>query len=567
MNEQPARILLVDDEDGVRFTLGRLLTLGGYLVDLAATHAEAVEYFKKGGYGLVYLDIVLKGDNGIEVLKELKQLDATVPVIMLTGCPEVETAAEAVRLGAFDYITKPIRHDTLMSVTKLAINSKQLLDEKERNRANLDAIFKSVADSIVMVDVKGRLAQFNANAVQICGYSASLLGLNAAELDLGCGGICRKALQDVLSTKTAQELHRFECCTPKGDIRVVSFKGSPVMGCDGVVNGAVAVIRDETHVANLERSLQQREQFYGLIGSSAPMKSLYGLIEALTDVQTTVLINGESGTGKELVAAALHYGGNRKNKPFVKVNCSALSETLLESELFGHARGAFTGAIADKVGRFEKAHTGTIFLDEIGDISPAMQMRLLHVLQDMVIERVGDSTPIRIDVRVVAATNQDLAEMVRKGVFRQDLYYRLNVVRLVTPALRERPDDLPKLSGHFLVMFNGRFSRKVTGFTDDVMALFLRHDWPGNVRELEHTIEHAVILCKTDLISLADLPAELLQWHEQDVSHNPATHHEPMSVGPRLTLTEALAMADGNKSKAARLMGISRRTIYRHLGE
>jgi two-component system, NtrC family, response regulator HydG len=233
-------------------------------------------------------------------------------------------------------------------------------------------------------------------------------------------------------------------------------------------------------------------------------------------VQTTVLVNGESGTGKELVAAALHNQGTRRNKPFVKVNCSALSEHLLESELFGHVRGAFTGAVANKIGRFQKADGGTIFLDEIGDISLSMQMRLLRVLQEQEFEPVGDSTPIKVDVRVVAATNQDLAEKVQLGTFRRDLYYRLNVVRLIIPPLRNRQDDIPLLVEHFLEKFSQKFQKTLSAVSREVMELFMRHPWPGNVRELEHILEHAAILCPSTTISADDLPQDFTNYVRLD---------------------------------------------------
>jgi transcriptional regulator with PAS, ATPase and Fis domain len=325
----------------------------------------------------------------------------------------------------------------------------------------------------------------------------------------------------------------------------------------------VAVIRDETRLDELEKVLQHRNRFYHIIGSSLVMRKLYALTEALADVQTTVLINGESGTGKELFAAALHNSGSRKNGPFVKVNCSALSENLLESELFGHIRGAFTGAIADKIGRFEKAHGGTILLDEIGDISLGMQMRLLRVLQEHEVERVGDSTTRKIDVRVIAATNQNLSEKVQQGTFRQDLYYRINVVRLMLPPLRERTDDIAQLIAHFLDIFNKKFGKSIRLVSDDVMTLLLRHPWPGNVRELEHVIEHACIICRSDVITVADLPQDL--FAAQSASSLPTT--SPQLFREKPTLEEALAMTGGNKSRAARLLGVSRRTIYRHLDE
>jgi transcriptional regulator with PAS, ATPase and Fis domain len=367
-----------------------------------------------------------------------------------------------------------------------------------------------------------------------------------------------------LRSESTQNLNRIECRKDDGTVRVVSLTATPVKDVDGTIKGAVAVIRDDTKLDELEKVLQHRNRFYHIIGSSLVMRKLYALTEALADVQTTVLINGESGTGKELFAAALHHAGRRKHGPFVKVNCSALSENLLESELFGHTRGAFTGAVADKIGRFEKAHEGTIFLDEIGDISTAMQMRLLRVLQEHEFERVGDSTTRKVDVRVIAATNQNLAEKVRAGSFRQDLYYRLNVVRLELPALRERIEDIPQLVAHFLDIFNKKFDKSIRLVSNAVMNLFIRHSWPGNVRELEHAIEHTCIICKSDVITAADLPREFFS-EQNNVQISPAT--SPQSSAKQLTLAEALAMTNGNKSRAARLLGVSRRTVYRHLEE
>jgi transcriptional regulator with PAS, ATPase and Fis domain len=280
---------------------------------------------------------------------------------------------------------------------------------------------------------------------------------------------------------------------------------------------------------------------------------------------TTVLINGESGTGKELVAAALHYGGVRAKAPFVKVNCSALSEALLESELFGHVRGAFTGAVVDKTGRFQKAHGGTLFLDEIGDISPAVQMRLLRVLQESEFERVGDATPIKVDVRIIAATNQSLAEKVSQGTFRSDLYYRLNVVRMELPPLRDRLDDLELLVADFIAHYNTKLNKQIMGVSDDVMALFRAYRWPGNVRELEHAVEHAVVLCKSSIIAVSDLPLDILDTVSAEV-YSASKQYEPVLVtNAKMTLADALAAAEGNKARAARLLGISRMTLYRQL--
>lgn len=565
MQQLEYRILLVDDEEGIRFTLSRILEKEGFSVDVAPGREEALKLLAGESYDLALVDIMLGSENGIELLRQIKLISPAVQVIMFTGYPDVDSAAEAVRLGAFDYITKPVRHETLMLVTRHALKTKMMNDEREQYRANLDAIFRSVSDSIIMVDKKGRLAHFNPQAGNLCGYHENMIGDDLAIINLGCGGICRTTLLETLSSHSPRTVRRFECGTMNGKIRTVSFNATPIAEADGTISGAVAVVRDETRLVDLERTLQKRGQFHSIIGASAPMQRLYSLIESLADVQTTVLINGESGTGKELVAAALHYAGGRSTGPFVKVNCSALSETLLESELFGHVRGAFTGAIANKTGRFEKAHGGTLFLDEIGDISPAVQMRLLRVLQENEFERVGDSTPIKVDVRIIAATNQDLTEMISQHKFRQDLYYRLNVVRLALPSLKERYDDLELLVAHFITKFNLKFNRDIRTVTDDVMDVFHSHAWPGNVRELEHAIEHAIILCKTDIISLQDLPQEFSPLHKElPASEQPIS---PLAPQNNLTLEEALIMTDGNKASAARLLGISRRTIYRHLGE
>lgn len=564
MNFSDYRILLVDDEEGIRFTLGSILKKEGLQVDVAACRADAMACFQSSSYDLAFVDIMLAGENGIDVLSDIKSISPATQVVMFTGFPQVESAADAVRQGAFDYLTKPVRFETLLTVTRHALNEKRLKDERESYRANLEAIFSSVSDAIIMVDKDGRLAQFNSAAAAVCGYTEECLGRKAAEIDLGCAGSCRGPILQTLQSYAPQKLNRIECRNADGMVRLVSFTSTPVTAADGSVKGVVAVIRDETRLDELERVLKHRNRFYHIIGSSLAMRKLYTLTEALAEVQTTVLINGESGTGKELFAAALHNAGSRKNGPFVKVNCSALSENLLESELFGHTRGAFTGAVADKIGRFEKAHGGTIFLDEIGDISTAMQMRLLRVLQEHEIERVGDSTTRKVDVRVITATNQDLSEKVRQGTFRQDLYYRINVVRLELPPLRERLDDIPQLVAHFLDIFNKKFGKSIRILSDDVMNLFLRHAWPGNVRELEHVIEHACIICRTDVITVPDLPQDLfaVQGSTKPIAGSPPSLQ---SARQPLTLEEALVMADGNKSRAARLLGVSRRTVYRHL--
>ena len=567
--QQPLhRILLVDDEEGICFTLGALLKNEGYHVDSASRISDALELIHNHRYDLAFIDIMLAGESGLDLLRGIKESALATQVVMFTGFPQVESAAEAVRSGAFDYITKPVRYETLIAVTRHALSAKALNDERERYRANLNAIFRTVTDNIVMVDLEGRLMQYNRTAEQECGYSQDQIGCDINAIASGCSGGCHNALMDALAGNSTIELRRVECHTSSGKARIISLTATPVIESDGRTSGAVAVIRDETKLVELERTLQRQGMFRGIIGESSSMQRIYSLIESLANIPTTVLINGESGTGKELVAAALHDSGVRSNGPFVKVNCSALSEPLLESELFGHVRGAFTGAISDKIGRFQKAHGGTLFLDEIGDISPAVQMRLLRVLQESEFERVGDSTTIKVDVRIVAATNQKLTEKVRQGTFRQDLYYRLNVVCLELPPLRDRPDDLDLLVVHFIAKFNRKLSKAVTDVSDDVMTIFRSYRWPGNVRELEHAIEHASILCKTSVITVCDLPQDLQESISNSPTHLGNNFHPPSDSdsSPRLSLAEALAESGGNKAAAARMLGISRMTLYRQMG-
>ena len=290
------------------------------------------------------------------------------------------------------------------------------------------------------------------------------------------------------------------------------------------------------------------------------MEEIYSLLEKLAPVNSTVIITGESGTGKELIAEALHYKGNRKNNPFMKVNCAALSENLLESELFGHVKGAFTGAIKDKKGWFEKANKGTIFLDEIGDITHALQLRLLRVLQEKEIVPVGSTGTLKVDVRVITSTNQDLEKKVREGTFREDLYYRIRVMEIKLPPLRERLEDIPLLVEHFIKKYNREFNKNITGISQNVRRLFMTYQWPGNIRELEHTIEHAFILTDQSTITIEVLPHSLknlpLIKQTPDIC-NIETEEK--------TLREALEKNNWKKAKAARLLGVDRATIYRKM--
>jgi transcriptional regulator with PAS, ATPase and Fis domain len=479
---------------------------------------------------------------------------------MVTGYPNVDTASDTVRLGAFDYLSKPVRQDTLLHTARMALQHKTLQDENERYRSNLEAIFRSVKDAIITVDKDLMLLEVNEAAEGMCGIGSGLVGTTLPGTRTHCCNKCLDIIKKSVSTSHACESLRTECDCQGRRNQVVSIRTSPLVDSKGVFIGVVMVVRDETRLNDLERTLRERSQFHNMIGRSKHMQKVFSLIEDLADVQTTVLITGESGTGKELVADAIHYSGKRVDEPLVKVNCSALSESLLESELFGHVKGAFTGADRERVGRFQKADGGTIFLDEIGDISSRMQLRLLRVMQEKEFEKVGDSTPIKVDVRVITATNQDLARKVKLGEFREDLYYRLRVVELSLPPLRERSEDIMLLVDYFLHYFNKKFQKNITAVSQDVQRLFMEYAWPGNVRELEHTLEHAFVIARQDTITVDQLPGEFRDILEQQLS--------PYSGDSMLgaeEIRDALVTAGGNKSKAARILGINVRTIYRKI--
>lgn len=306
----------------------------------------------------------------------------------------------------------------------------------------------------------------------------------------------------------------------------------------------------------LAQALEKRYSFGNIIGKSDRMQEIYELISDISHTDSTVLIQGESGTGKELIARAIHFNSPRKGKPFIVANCSAYSQNLLESELFGHEKGAFTGAIRRKSGRFELAHGGTIFLDEIGEVSPPTQIFLLRVLQDHRFERVGGEETLEVDVRVIAATNKNLMEEMKKGTFREDLYYRLNVIPIFVPPLRERKDDISFLASHFLEKFSQEKRKKNVYFSPEVMNIFLAHAWPGNVRELENVIEHALIIAKKDEISTKDLPRYLLQKSAQ--SEELAT----LQDFEKDLILKTLKETNWNKHKAAKKLKINRSTLY-----
>ncbi|HUJ20843.1 MAG TPA: sigma 54-interacting transcriptional regulator [Bryobacteraceae bacterium] len=319
----------------------------------------------------------------------------------------------------------------------------------------------------------------------------------------------------------------------------------------------VELLEDENRRLKAEMNIE-----HNMVGESAPMRAVYRFISRVAPTESTALITGESGTGKELVARAIHRNSPRANKPFVAINCAALTETLLESELFGHERGAFTGAVAQKKGKLEVADGGTVFLDEMGELAPALQVKLLRVLQEREFERVGGTRPIRIDVRVIAATNRDLAQSVKTGSFRQDLYYRLNVVCLEMPPLRERRDDIPLLAAYFAARAGERSKRHVRGVSPEARACLLSYDWPGNVRELENAIERSVVLGSSDFILPEDLPEAVLET-ERPAGFAIAKYHETVADAKKQVILRAVEQAGGNYTEAAKILGVHPNYLHR----
>ncbi len=443
-----ASILIVDNERSVRLTLGLLLKERGHQVREAASGEEALELVRGEVFDLAITDLKMAHTSGMDVLRATKAASSQTEVIVLTGHGTIESAVEAMRLGAFHYVTKPY-------------NSQEML----------------------------------------------------------------------LTVEKALERHR--------------------------------LVRE---VRNLREQVRNRFGFESILGKSPQMQRLLEQVAQVARTEATVLIEGESGTGKELIARAIHGNSARAEGPFVPVNCAALPESLLESELFGHIKGAFTGAGTTRKGLFEEADRGTILLDEIGDTTLAMQAKLLRVLQDGEIRRVGSSTPIRVDVRVLAATNKSLQEMVRAATFREDLFYRLNVVSLRVLPLRERREDIVDLAHHFLKRSRERQGKPAAEFNREALELLQRHPWPGNVRELENAVERGVVLCPENGIRPEDLPPAL-----RDRSAGPAagSGYSGLSLrdAEREHILTTLRECHGNQAKAAELLGIGRNTLWRKLKE
>ena len=435
---------------------------------------------------------------------------------------------------------------------------------QQSKQQSLNVILDSIADGVFTVNEDWRITSFNRAAERITGVSrAEAVGRRCC--DVFRASICENecALRETLRTGRPIVNKAIYILGADGRRIPISISAATLKDADGHTIGGVETFRDLSLVEELRKELEEKYTFADIVGHSPAMRRLFDLLPQIADSNSTVLIEGASGTGKELVARALHSLSPRREKKFVAINCGALPDTLLESELFGYKAGAFTDARHDKPGRLAIADGGTILLDEIGDISPAMQARLLRFLQERVFEPLGAVEPVEVDVRVVAATNQDLNRLVKKGTFRQDLFYRINVIRMKLPELRDRREDIPLLVERFIGKFNRLQDKDVAGVSEETMALLMEHDYPGNVRELENVIEHAFVLCRGALIEPHHLPPSI----------RGDTDFKPQRGQGTLTLKtlEAIHIADavrrhaGNRTAAARELGINPSTLFRKI--
>jgi len=432
--------------------------------------------------------------------------------------------------------------------------------ELHATQVAMESVFQNIPDGILSVNAEMVVTHINEKCTPNLDVAIGKL-FTAGETKFQ--EECCSVLKNTLNTHEAVTDYRIEIRNGEQISQVVLVSTSLLLDATNQTSGALLIIHDITRLADLENQLLERRRFRQMVGKCSQLQEIYDNVRKLASVDTTVLITGESGTGKEILVETLHSSGNRSAKPLIRVNCAALPENLLESELFGHIRGAFTGAVKDRTGRIQSAEGGILFLDEIGDISPRIQLKLLRFLEIKEYERVGESQTRRADVRVFAATNADLARKVQEGLFREDLYYRLKVMVIHLPPLRERREDIPFLIDHFLGFFNKRFSKSISGISKEVLDILMSYDWPGNIRELKHAVEHAVILASGHELKPEHLPKDLLAT-ENKVS---AQDGQPARALTREELLTALQQTDGNKAKTARILKLSRTTLYTKIKE
>ena len=429
-----------------------------------------------------------------------------------------------------------------------------------------DLIFDNIPHGIFTIDERGRITSLNAAAERITGWLAEeVTGRPCREIFLSNHCDERCFLRASIADGQPHHDQEVRIVTRDGRQLLVAVSTAALHDSDGGIIGGVEMFRDLSVVDTLRRELAASYRCEDIISKSAAMKGVRDLLPLVANSESTVLIEGEPGSGKELVARAIHNLGPRRDGPFVAVNCGALPDTLVESELFGHARGAFTDAKKDRPGRFAMAEGGTLLLDEIGDVSAAVQVKLLRVLQEREYVPLGSDEPVKADVRILAATNRDLSHEAMNGRFRQDLYFRLNVVRMVLPPLRARTEDIPLLVDHFIQRFNAIQGRRIRGISERAMAALLRHPFPGNVRELENAVEHAFVVCGGSTIQAEDLPPHIHGNGQVASQPRSAPVTGPLEAAEAAAIRDALARHHGNRTRAAASLGVSRNTLWRKM--
>jgi two-component system response regulator HydG len=437
---------------------------------------------------------------------------------------------------------------------------------KMENDRFFQAILNSISEGVMTIDKDWNIVSWNRAAEKITGFHREEV----------LGKECMSVLRTPLCRDRCPVDQALVCGHPYEDVQVafhnkrdevvhLLVNAAPLYDPEGHIIGGLETFRDVSQNRWMQEELKRYYGYANIVGRSESMKRVYDMLGSLVNTDTTVLIQGESGTGKELVARALHFNGPREAKSFVAINCSALPEGVLETELFGHVKGAFTGAIRNHVGKFEQANGGTLFLDEIGEISQSIQVKLLRVLEEREFQRVGDNRSVKVDIRLITATNKDLYKKVLAGEFRDDLFYRLNVFPLDLPPLRERVEDIPLLVGHFIQKFNKQMGKNIQGIADRVLEILEVYPWPGNIRELANAIEHAFVHCKGTLIHPNDLPHNILKVTPEAASRTPLKTRNKLDTLERDLIIKELEAADGKKSVAARRLGMSRTTLWRKM--
>jgi len=428
-----------------------------------------------------------------------------------------------------------------------------------------NVILDSVADGVFAINEKGEITFFNRAAEEITGFTKEeAMGHNC--FDIFRANICQTNCALKQTVNTGKEIINLPINIINKDGKEIPISISTAVLRDerGKIIGGVETFRDLSAIEELKKELRQQYTFQDIVSKNHTIQEIFQILPDIAESDSTVLIQGPSGSGKELFAKAIHHLSLRKDQPFVKVNCGALPDNLLESELFGYVKGAFTDAKKDKPGRFSLANGGTIFLDEIGDMSPALQVKLLRVLQDREYEPLGGTSTAKVDVRVVAATNKDLSTLVRSRQFRDDLYYRLNVVKIDLPPLSRRREDIPLLVEHFVEKFNLKKGKNLSGVSDEVIAFLMGYGFPGNVRELENIIEHAFVMCKGEMIELRHLPPELIESSKETILSEKEVS-KPLQTAEAEAIRKALERNKGNRLRTSRELGINRSTLWRKI--